>query len=197
MSGGDDDQCNLHFGWEAANPSIGIKVFVWIWSVSHLVRFPNTFYEVSWRIRLKYHQNRFKQIKLNICVLLLFPQVFVNLIQFFYYSTRKIPRKDKFHLFLCCLFICLSRILLWSPLKALKGMKDLINLYSTFLIDFASQPFRRVYFKNGQNSFQNMTMIWSTDAEKQSRKQIECDPCWTFFGWCLIPGGHLLLLDHN
>ena len=144
MSGGDDDQCNLHFGWESANPSIGIKVFVWIWSVSHLFRFPNTFYEVSWRIRLIYHQNRFKQIKLNICVLLLFPQVFVNLIQFFYYSTRKIPRKDKFHLFLCCLFICLSRILLWSPLKALKGMKDLINLYSTFLIDFASQPVRRV-----------------------------------------------------
>ena len=69
---------------------------------------------------------------------------------------------------------CVSRILVWSPFKALKGMKDLINLYSTFLIDFASQPFRRVYFKNGQHSIQNMMMIWST--EKQSTKQIECDP---------------------
>ena len=40
---------------------------------------------------------------------------------------------------------CVSRILVWSPFKALKGMKDLINLYSTFLIDFASQPVHRVY----------------------------------------------------
>ena len=81
-------------------------------------------------------------------------------------------------LFLCYLFrfICLSRILVWSPLKALKGMKDLINLYSTFLIDFPSQLFRRVYFKNGQNSIQNTHDDGTADAQKQSRKQIESDP---------------------
>ena len=36
-------------------------------------------------------------------------------------------------------YLSLPSILVWTPLKALKGMKDLINLYSTFLIDFALQ----------------------------------------------------------
>ena len=56
---------------------------------------------------------------------------------------------------------CVSRILVWSPFKALKGMKDLINLYSTFLIDFASQPVHRVYILKMPKSYSKYDVdIW-------------------------------------
>ena len=79
------------------------------------------------------------------CISSLFPYLFVNFIQFFVPQQWKFLFKEKSRP--CCLFICLSRILVWSPLKGFKGMKDLINLHSTFRIDFASQPFQCVYFK--------------------------------------------------